>query len=81
MKEGEKLNCIELTEKNTEMVNKIITILHDGDFTAEEAYSILYFAKERIRYTSKVEEVTNDKKLINLPHNAEISQRNGLYHR
>lgn len=42
------------TQKNAETVNEIIKILHGGDYSVEEAYSILEFVKRRIEYTSKV---------------------------
>lgn len=54
MKEGRKLNFMEATEKNAKTVNKIIKILHEGNYTVQEAYSILDFTKGRIKYTSKV---------------------------
>lgn len=45
---------MESTEKNAEIVNEIIKIFSEGNYTVQEAYSILDFTKERIKYTSKV---------------------------
>lgn len=45
---------MEATEKNAQTVNSIIKVLEAGDYTIEEAYSILDFTKGRIKYTSKV---------------------------
>lgn len=47
---------MEATDKNAETVNKIIAVLHEGNYTVQEAYSILDFTKGRIKYTSKVGE-------------------------
>lgn len=52
------MNFMEASDKNAETVNKIIKVLHEGDYTVQEAYSILDFAKARIKYTSKVGEET-----------------------
>lgn len=45
---------MEATEKNAQTVNEIIEVLKNGDYTVQEAYSILDFVKGRIKYTSKV---------------------------
>jgi hypothetical protein len=58
MKEGGKLNLMEATNKNAETVKQIIKILNEGEYTVQEAYSILDFTKGRIKYTSKVGEDT-----------------------
>lgn len=45
---------MEATEKNAQTVNRIIEVLQNGNYTIQEAYSILDFVKGRIKYTSKV---------------------------
>lgn len=45
---------MEATKKNADTVNAILEILKEGEYTVQEAYSILDFAKGRIKYTSKV---------------------------
>lgn len=45
---------MEATKKNADTVNAILEILKAGEYTVQEAYSILDFTKGRIKYTSKV---------------------------
>lgn len=82
------MNFMEATEKNAETVDKIIKILHEGDYTVQEAYSILDFTKGRIKYISKVGEedlnqkdekaICNDNELINLPKSSKIEKNDTM---
>ncbi len=45
---------MEATKKNADTVNAILELLKEGEYTVQEAYSILDFTKGRIKYTSKV---------------------------